>query len=157
TTVGYVNNDATPTALPADGKSTSTVRFGVADQSNNNVVGDHTHFKVGVESGTGQCGTLNSSDATTDNNGFATVTSSASTDNASCWVLGDEALGGQSAEAVIYQGTAQKAAPTFHASFPTTLQAGGATTTFTIKATDPSSKSMPNIRPHFVIFPGSAK
>jgi hypothetical protein len=156
TTVGMINNDATPWSLPADGKSTSTVVLGVADPQNNNVVGDHVHFTVGLESGSGQCGTLSASDATTDANGNATVTYTASTADVACWVLAVEALGGRSAESIIYQGTMQKASPTFKAAYPTTLEAGGPQTTFTIVATNPSSKPVPNTRVDFVIFPGSS-
>ena len=58
TTVITVVNDATPTTLPADGKSTAEVSLGVSDQAGNNVPDDPVHFSVGVRSGTGQCGTL---------------------------------------------------------------------------------------------------
>jgi len=154
TTVGAVTNDATPDTLPADGKSTSTVAVGVATPQNLNVVGDHVHLRVGLQSGTGQCGTLNSSDQTTDANGFVHVTYTASSDNVACWVLADESLGGNSAQAVIYQGTTQKQAPTFKAAYPTSLKAGGSPTTFTIVAVNPTSKPIPDTRPQFVIFAG---
>ena len=61
TTVITVVNDATPTTLPADGKSTAEVSLGVSDQAGNNVPDDPVHFSVGVRSGTGQCGTLSTS------------------------------------------------------------------------------------------------
>jgi hypothetical protein len=156
TTVGMINNDATPWSLPADGTSTSKIVLGVADPQHNNVVGDHVHFTVGVESGTGPCGTLSSSAATTDSSGNATVTYTASTADVACWVLAVEALGGRSAESVVYQGTMQKASPTFKATYPTTLDAGGPTQTFTIVATNPSANPLPNTRVDFVIFPASA-
>jgi MYXO-CTERM domain-containing protein len=155
-TVGQINNDATPWTLPADGKSTSSVALGVADPAGNNVVDDHVHFTTGVESGSGRCGTLSRSDVNTDDNGYATVTYTASTSNVACWVLAVEALGGRSAESVIYQGTTEKASPTFKAAFPSTLEAGSSST-FTIKATDHSSNPIPDTRTDFAIFPGSAK
>jgi len=155
TTVGAVTNDATPNTLPADGKSTSTVAVGVATPQNENVTGDHVHFRVGLESGTGQCGTLNSSDVNTDANGYAHVTYTASSDDVACWVLADESLGGNSAQAVIYQGTTQKQAPTYKAAYPTSLTAGASPTTFTIVAVNPTSTPIPNTRPYFSIFPGN--
>jgi hypothetical protein len=152
--VGAVTNDATPDTLPADGKSTSTIAVGVSDPQNLNVVGDHVHFKVGLQSGTGQCGTLSSSDKNTDQNGYAQVTYTASSDNVACWILADESLGGQSAQAVVYQGTTRKQAPTFKAAYPTSIKAGGSPTTFTIVAVNPTAKAIPDTRPYFVIFPG---
>jgi hypothetical protein len=148
-----VVNDATPTTLPADGKSTAEVSLGVEDAAGNSVASDPVHFGVGVRSGTGQCGTLNTSDKSTNNDGNADITYTASTSNVSCWVLAVEADHGQTAEAVIYQGTTQKQSPTFTASYPTTLPAGGSTD-FTVKATNPTSQPLFSTRPHFVIFPG---
>jgi hypothetical protein len=146
-------NDATPTSLPADGKATAEVSLGVANAQNYNVVGDPVHFTVGVASGSGQCGTLSTSDKTTNSDGNADITYTASTSNVSCWVIAAEGKDGQSAEAVIYQGTMQKQSPTFDAQFPKSLQAGGSSD-FTIKAANPTSKPIPEIRPEFVIFPG---
>jgi len=149
-------NDATPTTLPADGTSTSRISMGIADQNGNSVQGDHVHFSTGVQSGNGQCGTLSSTDKNTNAAGNADITYTASTDDVSCWVLATEALGGQSAQAVIYQGTTQKAAPTFHAAYPASIEAGGSGTTFLIKATNPTSQPIPAARIWFVIFPGSS-
>lgn len=148
-----VVNDATPTTLPADGKSTAEVSLGVANAAGDNVAGDPVHFSVGVRSGTGQCGTLSQSDKATNDQGNADITYTASTSNVSCWVLAVEADGGRTAQAVIYQGTTRKQSPTFTASYPTTLPAGGSTD-FTIKATNPTSQPLFSTRPHFVIFPG---
>ena len=148
-----VVNDATPTTLPADGKSTAEVSLGVADAQNYPVGGDPVHFSVGVKSGTGQCGTLSLTDKNTNSDGNADITYTASTSNVSCWVLAVEGKGGQTAQAVIYQGTTQKQSPTFTASYPTKVQAGGSTD-FTVKATNPTSHPLFSTRPHFVIFPG---
>lgn len=155
-TVTTVVNDATPTTLPADGKSTSTISMGIADQNGLSVQGDRVHFRVGVESGTGQCGKLSSSDKATNAAGNADVTYNASTDDVACWVLASEAEAGRSAEAVIYQGTTKRDSPTFHAAFPTSLEAGAAPTAFTMKAVNPRSEPIPSTRVHFVIFPGSS-
>lgn len=153
TAVITVVNDATPTTLPAHGKSSAKASLGISNTTNLSVVGDPVHFAVGVQSGTGQCGTLNRADETTNNNGNADITYGTSTSNVSCYVVAVEAHGGKSAEAVIYQGTMQKQSPTFKAAFPTTVQAGGSTN-FPITAANPTSKPIPAIRPYFVVFPG---
>lgn len=67
-------NDATPTILPADGSSTADVAFSVIDAKGFGVSDDQVHFGVGVQSGTGQCGTLSSTEQTTNDNGDARVT-----------------------------------------------------------------------------------
>jgi hypothetical protein len=147
-----VVNDITPTALPADGTSTAEVSLGVFTAASYAVPDDPVHFTLGVQSGTGQCGTLSTSDKNTNDNGFADITYTASRSNVSCWVIAVEGQGGQAAESVLYQGTMQKQSPTYTASFPTTLHAGGSTT-FTIKATNPTPKPIPSVRPDFAITP----
>jgi hypothetical protein len=148
-------NHATPATLPADGKSTAEISVGVRSVVGYRAVpGDPIHFSVGVKSGTGQCGTLSSSDTSTNSAGNTDITYTASTSNVACWVVGVDAYQGRSAEAVIYQGTTQEQSPTFNASFPTILHAGGPTT-FTIKAANPTSKPLPEIRPEFVVFPAT--
>ena len=153
TTVITVVNDATPTTLPADGKSTSEVSLGVSNTAGNNVPNDPVHFSVGVRSGNGRCGTLSTSEKTTNSDGNADITYTASTSNVSCWVLAVEAHGGKPAEAVIYQGTTQNQSPRFNATYPTKVQAGGSAD-FTIKADNPTATPVLETRPHFVIFPG---
>jgi hypothetical protein len=153
TTVITDVNDATPATLPADGESTSTIALGVSTPAGDSVVDDPVHFNVALRSGTGQCGTLSRTESLTNDSGFAHDTYTASRDNVSCWVIADEPYFGKSAEAVIYQGTLQKQSPTFTPSFPTRVQAGGSTT-FTLKATNPTSQPIPGIRQDFTIFPG---
>jgi hypothetical protein len=154
-TVAAVNNEAVPTTLPADGKATSTVELQVSDAGGYDVPGDHVHFNVGRQSGTGSCGTLSKADKTTDDYGDAIVTYTASTDNVACWVLGVDSLGGRSATAVVYQGTTRKEAPTFDAAYPKTLEAGARPTTFTMVARNRSGRALHAIRPQFVAFPGT--
>jgi hypothetical protein len=149
---GSLFAEATPTALAADGHATSQFVVSVADADGNARVGDHVHFSVGAQSATGKCGTLSTSDTTTDHDGYARVTYTASTDNIACWVLAVDAAGGQSAQSVVYQGTTQKNAATMTDTFPTTLEAGGPTTTFIIKAQNPSTKPLPNARLTFDIY-----
>jgi hypothetical protein len=149
---GSLFAEATPTALDADGKSTTQFVVSVADAAGNARAGDHVHFRVGAESGTGTCGTLNTKDATTDNAGYARATYTASTDNIACWVLAADAAGGQSAQSIIYQGSTQKDAATLTDTFPSTLEAGGPTTTFTVTAKNPSTKAVPNAALTFDIY-----
>ena len=155
--MGSLFADAFPNALPADGTSTSGILVTVADAAGNVVVGDHVHFSVGLEEGTGRCGTLSSTDKTTDANGQVRVTYTVSKDNVACWVMAVEAGGGQSAQSVIYQGSTQNDADTLKATFPTSLKAGGPPTTFTITAANPTAQPVPNAALDFVIFPGNSK
>jgi hypothetical protein len=121
------------------------------------VSGDQVHFSVSLESGSGTCGTLSTDNATSDDNGYAKTTYTASKSNVACWVLAIESDGGRSAQSLIYQGTTQKASPTFKAVYPTTLEAGGEATSFNVVADNPSSKPVPDTRVDFIIFPGSSK
>jgi hypothetical protein len=155
--VGSVFADAFPNTLPADGSSTSDILVTVADAAGTVVVGDHVHFSVGLEEGTGRCGTLSSTDKATDQNGQVRVTYTVSKDNAACWVMAVEAGGGQSAQSVIYQGSSQADADTLKDTFPTSLKAGGSPTTFTITATNPTAQPVPDAALDFVIFAGSSK
>jgi hypothetical protein len=154
--VGSVFADAFPNALPADGTSTSDILVTVADAAGNVVVGDHVHFGVGLEEGTGRCGTLSSTDKNTDANGQVRVTYTVSKDNLACWVMAVEAGGGQSAQSVIYQGSTQSDANTLKATFPTSLKAGGPPATFTITAANPTAQPVPNAALDFIIFPGKS-
>jgi hypothetical protein len=153
-TVASLFNDAYPTTLPADGSSTSTVTAIVGDAQQYPVSGDQVHFSVSLDSGSGTCGTLSTANATSDDNGYAKTTYTASKSNVACWVLAVEADGGRSAQSLIYQGTTEKASPSFHADFPTSVQAG-ATKTFTMTATNPGSQPLYDARVDFEVFPGS--
>jgi hypothetical protein len=106
--VGSVFADAFPNALAADGTSTSDILVTVADAASNVVVGDHVHFSVGLEEGTGRCGTLSSTDKTTDANGQVRVTYTVSKDDVACWVMAVEAGGGQSASRSSTRGAPNK-------------------------------------------------
>jgi hypothetical protein len=129
------------------------VELSVQTPAGDPIQGDHVHFSVGAESGTGQCGTLGTTDEPTDADGFASVTYTASSDNVACWVLAVDADHGQSSQAVVYQGTTRKNAETFTAVFPTSLQAGGSPRIFTVRATNPTSQPVPSNRVAFIMFP----
>ena len=162
TTVAALFSDATPTTLPADGSTSSSIVVTATDADGNGVAGDHVHFSTGVQtlpagepSGSGTCGKLSSTDQTTDSNGDATVTYTASTSNVACWVLAVDAEGGRPAQAVIYQGTLAKLSPSLSATFPTVLHPGASPTTFTIKAANPSTQLVPDARVDFAVFAGT--
>jgi hypothetical protein len=63
-----------------------------------------------------------------------------------------DAAGGQSAQSIIYQGSAQKDAATAAAAFPTSMHPGGSPTTFTIKTANPSANPVPNARITFDVY-----
>jgi hypothetical protein len=147
--------DATPTAVPADGKSTATIVVSSSDAAGDGLRGDRIHFGIGVEAGSGDCGALSSSDQTTDAEGRVSVVYTASSDDVVCWILASDSERGRSAEAVIYQGDTQHQSPAISASFPTALQSGGAPATFTLKLVNTSSDELLGLLPHFVVFPAS--
>ncbi len=146
---------ATPDVLPADAKATSKIVVTATDGSGNAVAGDHVHFSTGLKSGTGVCGRLSQTEATTDANGAATVTYKASGWNVSCWVVAVEADGGRAAESVVYQGTTQKDVPVLVAKFPTLLKAGASPTTFTLRFGNSSSRPMQYARLDLAVLAGT--
>jgi hypothetical protein len=142
---------ATPNTLPANANATSTIAVTVLSSSGKGIAGDHVYFTTGLRSGTGACGRLSRTEATTGDNGQATVTYTASGGNVSCWVLAVEADGGQAVEPVIYQGTAREHVPAMDAAFPTLLKAGAAPTFFTLRAGNPTSDPVPYARVDVVV------
>ncbi len=137
---------AAPATLPADATATATVAVTVLSSSGKGVAGDHVYFSTGLNSGTGVCGRLSHTEATTDDDGEASVTYRASGWNLSCWVLAVEADGGQVAESLVYQGTARQQVPAIETSFPTLLKAGAAPTMFTLRVGNPGSRPLPYAR-----------
>jgi len=149
--------DATPTALAADGKAKAEIVVTSSDTAGNGLAGDHIHFDVDDASGSSACGTLSARDVTTNADGQASVTYTASKQDVSCWVSAVDAEGGRSAQALIRQGTAAAAAQSIVAAFPRALQAGGSPVLFTLKATNPSTDAMAGMLMHFVVFPAGAR
>jgi len=154
-TVTFAFADADPTTLAANGTSTARIVVTVGNQGGHAVAGDHVHFSLGVQHGSGLCGHLSSTDKVTGNDGRATVTYTASTFKVQCWVLAVEADGGRGAESVIYQGSTRTNSPSIEASFPTSLHAGGSPATFTMRAAGPSAHPVPNARVYFFIYRGT--
>ena len=146
TTVASTVAAATPATLPVNTKATSNVTVTVMTSSGEGVAGDHVYFSTGLNSGTGVCGGLSRTEATTGGNGEATVTYTASGWNVSCWVVAVEAAGGQAAQSLIYQGTTRKHVPAIEASFPTLLEAGASPTIFTLRVGNPTSHPLPYSR-----------
>jgi hypothetical protein len=147
--------DATPTMVRADGTAAATVDVSASDTAGNGLAGDHIHFIVGAQAGIGKCGTLSSSERTTNDVGRAEIVYTASKDNVSCWVVASDPEGGRAAEAVIYQGNTRRGSPILHASFPPTLEAGGPPAFFTIRASNPSSVTLTETLTRFVVLPGT--
>jgi hypothetical protein len=153
-TIAYIFADALPTRLDANGKASLEVFVG--DTSGNAVSGDPLTFETYSRTGKGQCGKLSKTHAMTDDNGTATIKYTASSSDLVCDVAAIEGDGGQSADSLIYQGTAKAHAPTIHADFPSSVVAGGPPTTFTVTVNNPSDEPLPNAQAEFELFPGDS-
>ena len=148
--------EATPDTLPPNGSSTSRIVVTATDSSGGGVRGDRVHFVVGVQHGTGLCGTLSSTEGTTDENGQAAVTYTASKFDVSCWVVATEAADGRAAESVIYQGTTQEGRPIVTASVPVSIRAGARPVFFTVTSSNPTSQALAGTRMKLAILAASA-
>lgn len=107
-----VTVQASPSSIPADGASTSTVTVTVSGASGP-VAGDPVTFVISPATSTAAtCGTVNQQTVTTAGNGTATVTYTASSSNATCKIAATEAATGQSGTATVVQGTGTPPPPT---------------------------------------------
>jgi hypothetical protein len=147
--------EATPDTLPANGTSTSKIVVTATDSSGGGVRGDRVHFVVDLQHGTGLCGTLSGTEGTTDDNGEAEVTYTASKANVSCWVVATEAADGRAADSVIYQGTAQKARPSVSGAVPVSMQAGARPVQFTLTSSNPTPQALSGTRMRLAILASS--
>jgi hypothetical protein len=154
--VSFIFVVATPTRLPADGSTTSSLWVSVGDSQGFAVPGDPVSFQTYTRSGKGHCGKLSKSEVHTDDGGIARLDYTASTSEVECQVVAVEADGGRSASAVIYQGLTRSEAPTIDAHFPTELTPGAPATTFTVAMHNPSDKPVPATRLDFTFFPGTS-
>lgn len=150
TAVAYTLATATPDTL-AGAKATATIAVTVLSSSGKAIAGDHVYFNTGLRSGTGACGQLSRSEATTAADGVASVTYTASSANVSCWVTAVEAEGGQAVEPVVYQGTTRHHVPAMEAAVPAKLEAGASPVLFTFRAGNPSSLPLSYARMDLVI------
>jgi hypothetical protein len=153
-TISYIFADALPTRLDANGKASLQVFVG--DTSGYAVSHDPLTFETYSRTGKGHCGKLSKTHATTDDNGSATVNYTASASDVACDLVAIEADGGDSADSVIYQGTAKAQSPTIHAEFPSSVVAGGTPTTFSVAVNNPSDHPLPNAQVYFELFPGDS-
>ena len=136
--VTSIYSEATPTRLPADGSSTTSVDVSVGDNNGDAVTGDLVTFQTRTRAGSGRCGRLSSRSGRTGSGGDVMVTYTASASNIQCEITAVEAQGGLSASSVIYQGSAEQLSPTINARFPATVRAGGPPVTFSVVANNPS-------------------
>ena len=152
TEVANVFSDPYPNTLPANGRATSSVYVTVGDKDRNAISGDRVSFSSYAIYGSGDCGTLNHLSGKTGSDGSVTVTYTASRANVACVVVADDALGGKSASAIIYQGRTQSLAPTAGDTFPSSVTAGRVAT-FSARFTNPRSFSIPDSQIVFAVFP----
>jgi hypothetical protein len=150
---GTVTVDASPSDLPADGTSTSTVTVTVLDSNGDPVAGDTIAFSARLDdSYSGTCGTLGQRLSlgetlpVTNAAGQATATYTATTSSAECYVEATDLTQGTTNEAIIYQGSDTGDAPSVTQTLPASLAAGGAMSTFTATATNPSSTDIADAR-----------
>ena len=116
---------ATPSVLPADGKATSTIVVTASDSLGNGGGGRPRLFQHRAQVRvTGVCGRLSQTEATTDDNGVATVTYRASAWNVSCWVVAVEAEGGRAAESRHLPGDDPKGHPDARCFVPDIAESG---------------------------------
>jgi hypothetical protein len=113
-------------------------------------------FSTYAVTGKGACGSLSDDSATTDADGVAHVTYTASKDDVVCAVVALEARGGRSSTATMFQGSYRASAPRASDSFPQTLTPG-TTTTFTTTFTNPTKKPIAAARISLDIFAATAR
>ena len=154
TTVASIFADALPTRLNASGKA--SLRVTVGDVNGDAVSGDPVTFETYSRTGDAHCGKLSKTHGTTNDNGSVTISYTASSSDVACDLVAIEADGGESADSVIYQNKAEVHAPKIHADLPSSVNAGGAPTTFTVAIDNPSDKPLPNAQIDFDLFPGDS-
>lgn len=151
--IGVMLGTASPNVLDADGTSTTNIEAIVSAPDGSAVAGDRLAFSTKIIDGTGTCGELSASSVSTDENGFASLTYTASNDDLICGVVIIDGLGGQAATASIYQGSYADQAPTATAQFPEQLVAGADPITFDITFTNPGRENFTSAEISFTIFP----
>jgi hypothetical protein len=144
---------ANPNVLDADSSSSADIEVSMTTPDGDSLVGDHLAYSTKVIDGTGICGELGKTTGTTNADGFATVSYTASGDDIVCGLVIANSLGGQSATAVVYQGTYREDAPTASAAFPQTIIPGDDPTTFDVTFTNPGSDDFTSASATFAIFP----
>jgi hypothetical protein len=138
--------------LPADGKSTTHDNVYVTNRQGDPVPKDPISVSTYLIAGTGTCGKLSKTTATTDATGAIDVVYTVSTSNAECGIVATEGRGGKTITAPLYQGTYQRFAPTGANTFPGKLQAG-ADNFFTVTYGNRTSDAIPFGTVDFAVFP----
>jgi hypothetical protein len=147
-----VTVDASPSSLPADGSSTSTITVTAVDSGGDPVAGDSMDLSTRDDNATpGACGTLSTGygpgdTLVTDAAGQVTATYTASTASTDCYILATDTTVGTTDQTIVYQGTDSATAPNVAQTLPATLTSGGAEATFTATATNRSSTDIPDAR-----------
>jgi hypothetical protein len=144
-------SDVYPSSLPASGKATADDQILVWDKRTNDGIKDQIALSTHVVDGKGNCGELNKTSGTTDAYGSLDITYTASTDNVICGIVANEAKGGKSSTALVYQGSFRAVAPTASDTFPTSVRAGG-TSYFTVTFGNRTAKKLPFATIDFNIF-----
>jgi hypothetical protein len=146
--------DGSPTTLPADGSSTSTITITATDANGDPVAGDPVLVSTRDDNATpGGCGTLSTGLAgpgsvqTTDANGQVHVTYTASSVSSDCYVLATDVNAGITDQALLYQGSEESTAPVItESTLPASLVSGGPSATFTATASNPSGSAIHDAR-----------
>jgi hypothetical protein len=147
-----VTLDASPSTIPADGTSTSTITITATDSNGDPVAGDSIYAQTRDDNATpGACGTLSTgygpgNDQTTNAAGQVTVTYTASTATADCYIEATDLTVGETNQTIIYQGEASTAPDVTQTAPAATLTSGGNTTTFTESAANPSPYTIDDAR-----------
>jgi len=147
----HIYFDMSRNTLPANGRTTSTGFVQVWGKSGADTPGDRISFATYSLSGSGNCGTLTPPSATTDGAGSVSPIYRASRSDVACVIVANDAEGGRSASAVVYQGTTRSSAPRTRATFPQTVTAGR-TLTFTTSFTNPMRTLIGDTQVNFGIF-----
>lgn len=139
-----------PSSLPADGSSTSTVNVSLATSSGAPVANDA--LTASLSGGTGVCGSLSSTTATTDSSGKATFIYTAGKTTGTCLVTVKEtAAAGSTGEATLTQTSGTSVSVTAN---PTSVKANG-TATSAITATVASNQPIGGGTVSFAVAPAA--
>jgi hypothetical protein len=150
--VAEVFSDVTPSTTDRKGDETE-LRATVYDRAGDPVSGDAVTFTAYVVSGDGNCGKFSDESATTDDQGAVTTTYTSTSDAVTCALVAHEARGGHSGTSRVYQGKAADTAPQATATFPGSLEPGGAAQTFTTTFTNPSDEDISSAQVEFDVYP----
>lgn len=149
--IAEVFSEVTPNTTDKN-DAEAELRVTVYDRAGDPVSGDAVNFTAYVVSGDGTCGDFSASGARTDDAGQVTTTYTGSSDPVTCALVAHEARGGHSGTSRIYQGKAADTAPQAVATFPSTLEPGGAARTFTTTFTNPSNEDIRGSQVEFDVY-----